>query len=176
MFSIKQMTRCRAIVAAAVMAYLLPVAAAAETALQPPQGEVILTVSGSIAQTNAGGDAGFNREMLLALPQHEIRTTTEWTDGVKQFSGPLLSDVLAAVGASGEAAAATALNDYTVEIPLQDFTDYPVILAMSMDGAPLTLRTKGPLWIVYPRDQHSELQNPEMNSRWIWQLRALEIR
>ena len=58
---------------------------------------------------------------------------------------------------------------------LQDFTDYPVVLAMSMDGTPLTLRTKGPLWIVYPRDQYTELQSPEMNSRWIWQLRALEI-
>jgi hypothetical protein len=31
------------------------------------------------------------------------------------------------------------------------------------------------LWIVYPRDEFPELQQPEFNDRWAWQLRALEI-
>jgi len=71
---------------------------------------------------------------------------------------------------------ATAANDYSVEIPVSDFLDYDVILAITMDGERLTLRDKGPLWIVYPRDDHPELSSPLINSRWIWQLVALELK
>jgi len=148
----------------------------ADARLDAPLGEPLLTVTGNIAVTNEGSGAVFDRAMLNALPQHRIATTTEWTDGVRQFEGPLLREVLAAVGAGGSIALATAVNDYSVEIPLQEVRDYPVILAMRMDGEELTLRTKGPLWVVYPRDDYSELQTSEMNSRWIWQLRSLEIR
>jgi hypothetical protein len=51
-----------------------------------------------------------------------------------------------------------------------------VILALSMDGRELSLRDKGPIWIVYPRDDHKELHDPVFNSRWIWQLDRLELR
>lgn len=160
----------------AVLMTLTTSATFAASSLSAPAGAPLLTVTGGIASANAGAEAIFDRAMLMALPQHEVRTTTEWTDGVKRFEGPLLRDVLAQVGAEGRVALATAINDYSVEIPLQEAHDYPVILAMRMDGEELTLRTKGPLWIVYPRDDYRELQNPEMNSRWIWQLRSLEIR
>lgn len=177
MFQIFTRLRRRGSAAALAVLMVLPGAAlAAEGALPTLRGQVILTVSGAIGTANSEGEAAFDRDMLAALPQHEIRTTTEWTDGVKVFRGPLVSDLLAAAGASGDSVVATALNDYSVEIPLRDFADYPAILAMSMDGVPLTVRTKGPLWIVYPRDDYKELQKPEMNSRWIWQLRSLEIR
>ncbi len=165
-----------ALVAAVLVPVLMPSHASAEAALDRPKGDPVLTVSGSVANPNSGQQAVFDRRMLAALPQHEIRTSTEWTDGVKLFRGPLVRDILAAAGASGSVAVATALNDYAVEIPLGDFSAFPVILAMSMDGEALTVRTKGPLWIVYPRDDHRELRNSEMNSRWIWQLRSLEVR
>jgi len=165
-----------ALIIAVLVPSLVPSRGSAEAALDSPKGDPILTVSGSVATPNAGQHALFDRRMLAALPQHEIRTSTEWTDGVKVFRGPLVSDVLAAAGASGSIAVATALNDYAVEIPVGDFSAYPVILALSMDGEVLTVRNKGPLWIVYPRDDYAELRNSEMNSRWIWQLRSLEVR
>ncbi|GAB4362043.1 MAG: molybdopterin-dependent oxidoreductase [Kiloniellaceae bacterium] len=174
--SLFRRARLGAALAALCVALAAPVAGSAEGVLGTPAGEPLLSVAGRIANTNAAGAAHFDRAMLAALPQHEIRTSTEWTDGVKVFRGPLVRDVLAAVGASGETAVATAVNDYAVEIPLSDFAAYPVVLAMSMDGETLSLRNKGPLWIVYPRDDHAALRNSEMNSRWIWQLRSLEIR
>ncbi len=105
-----------------------------------------------------------------------VRTSTDWTDGVKAFRGPYVRDVLDAAGYRGETVTATALNDYSVEIPMADFERYPVVLAMEMDGEPLTRRDKGPLWIVYPRDEFAELATAETNAKWIWQLRSLEVR
>ncbi|MEQ8584966.1 MAG: molybdopterin-dependent oxidoreductase [Thalassobaculaceae bacterium] len=132
----------------------------------------LLTVSG-----NAGATvATFTRAEMEALPQREIRTTTTWTDGVQTFTGPLVRDVLAAAGVSGGTARAVALNDYAVDIPASDFADYDVILALRQNGDEMSVRDKGPIWIVYPRDDHAELQKVEENSKWIWQLSRIELR
>lgn len=133
-------------------------------------GETVLTVSGG-----AGEPALFDRAALAALPQREIVTASDWTEGRAVFRGPLLRTVLAAAGASGETITARALNDYAVEIPMADARDYDVILAMRQDGAPLSVRAKGPLWIVYPRDDHDELDSVAYNARWIWQLAELHV-
>ena len=69
-----------------------------------------------------------------------------------------------------------ALNDYEVEIPTQDFYRYPVVLAFEMNGKTLTPRDKGPLWIVYPRDDYSELDGLDTDRKMIWQLVELQIR
>ncbi len=143
--------------------------------LPDPQGPVILAVTGDIAVTNQGELAAFDRVMLEALETVSLNTTTAWTEGTVTFEGPLVRDVLALVGADGEVVTATALNDYAVDIPFSDFQDYDVLLALEMDGAPMSVRDKGPIWIVYPRDEYAELQTVEYNARWIWQLRSLNV-
>lgn len=138
--------------------------------LPAPTGDILLTVS------QAGGPSlAFDRAMLEALPQASITTSTDWTEGVHVFTGPLARDVLAAAGVSGETVDAGALNDYHLAFPASDFEDWDVVLAMTMDGKVLSVRDKGPLWIVYPRDDHPELQLPEINSRWVWQLESLTL-
>jgi len=110
---------------------------------------------------------------LAELETVEYSTSTDWTDGSRRFRGPLVRSVIEQLGLDPQAIAtihATAANDYTVEIPASDVLRYDVILATEMDGKRLTLRDKGPLWVVYPRDDHRELDDPEINSRWIWQL------
>ena len=137
--------------------------------------EALLTLSNA----NAGNAAPvkWTRDDLAALPQKQVQTATEWTDGRPVFEGPLARDVIAGARGHGEKfVKAIAVNDYSVEIPLSDFEQYDVILALSMNGQELSLRDKGPIWIVYPRDQHEELQDPVFNSRWIWQLDRLVLR
>jgi hypothetical protein len=155
---------------------LLGAAPAHAEALAPPQGPVLLTVTGRIAHTNAPGRAEFDRAALEAMRTHRIRTSTMWTDGVAEFAGPLLCDLLDRVGAEGRTLVATAINDYRVEIPIDDCRKYPVVLALTRDGRELQRRDKGPIWIVYPRDDHAELRSQEVNTRWIWQLDRLEVR
>jgi hypothetical protein len=103
-------------------------------------------------------------------------TSTSVTEGVNRFEGVLMRDLLDKVEARGETVVATALNDYVVEIPMDDFHDYDVIAALAMDGERLLPRDKGPIWIVYPRDDFEELQDIRYDYRWVWQLIRIEIR
>lgn len=150
-----------------------PVLAASK--LAKPTGRVILTVTGAIEYTNRDGRAVFDRAMLKQFKTVKLRTSTSWTKGRPVFEGVLVRDVLRSVNATGEKVVATALNDYSITIPVSDFDDYDVVLALEMNGKKLTARDKGPIWIVYPRDSHSELQNQKADAKWIWQLTRLKV-
>ena len=154
---------------------LAPRPAAAQD-LGVPEARVILTISGRIDRTNAKGVAEFDRAMLEAMPFTTIETMTPWTDGVARFEGPLARDLMNLVGARGSRLLATALNDYAVEIPMEDFEKYPVILAMKMNDEVLRTRTKGPLWVIYPWSEQENLRNETGYSRSIWQIKELAIK
>ncbi|MBB3066501.1 molybdopterin-dependent oxidoreductase [Limibacillus halophilus] len=135
--------------------------------------QVLLEIS-----TDESGDnlRRYDRADLAALEQQTIRTSTAWTDGVKVFKGPLVRDLLTAEEEQAfETVEAVAANDYRVSIPMSDFVSYDVILATEMDGQELTLRDKGPLWIVYPRDDYTDLNQSAVDARWVWQLVRLEM-
>jgi hypothetical protein len=143
--------------------------------LPEPSGQVILTISGAIENTNGDGVARFDRAMLEEIGVTQINTSTSWTDGVTKFEGVLARDLLKVVGATGENVSARALNDYAIDIPFSDFESYDVLFAFRMDDVELTPRDKGPLWIVYPRDTSPELRNQNFDARWLWQLVQLDI-
>ncbi len=115
-------------------------------------------------------------EMLKALPRLRLETTTVVTDGVRRFDGFLMRDLLDLVGAEGVTVTARALNDYAIDIAIKEFDRFDVVVAYEMDGKALLPSDKGPLWIVYPRDQHTELQDIRYDYRWVWQLRWLDIK
>ncbi len=143
--------------------------------LPMPTGQTVLRIEGAIARTNLNGQAVFDRQMLNELERHELETHTSVTDGPQHFEGFLMRDLLDLVGAEGEMATAHALNDYVVDIPMSDFKDFDVLVAMEMNGKQLTARDKGPLWIVYPRDDVEELQDIRYDYRWVWHLDSLKI-
>jgi len=144
--------------------------------LPPPQHDVILQVRGALTQHNVGDEAHFDFDLLTALPARQVVTSTSVTDGEQVFEGVLVRDLLDWVGAQGNVVEASALNDYVIEIPADDFREYDVILAHTMNGERLSARDKGPLWIVYPRDEVDELQDIRYDYRWVWQLHKLEVR
>ncbi|MCX7207483.1 MAG: molybdopterin-dependent oxidoreductase [Proteobacteria bacterium] len=144
-------------------------------ALDAPKGKVVLTVTGTVSQPNAGKDAVFTMEALTKLPQVSFTTKTPWYDSPIKFTGPLLKDVLAAAGAKGEKISLWALNDYHVEMPAADIKNYPVIVARLMNDKPMPIRDKGPLFIVYPYDSRSELNKELYFTRSIWQLSKIII-
>jgi hypothetical protein len=145
------------------------------TALDAPRGDVLLTVTGAIAETNAGDAAEFDRAMLEAFEAVTVETTTIWTDGVQSFVGVELDDLLAAIGAEGVTLRAIAHNDYAVDIPVDDAVDGGPIIAYLRNGAAMSLRDKGPLWVIYPFDSAPEYQTEQIYSRSIWQLDRIEV-
>ncbi|MEK8034149.1 molybdopterin-dependent oxidoreductase [Ideonella sp. DXS29W] len=144
--------------------------------LPTPKGKVVLSVSGLVSRTNAPGRADFDLDMLAALPQRQLVTRTPWHQGPQTFTGPLLRDVLAEAGARGQHLIAVALNDYRCEIPWEDAERFEVVLARLLNGEPMRVRDKGPLFIVYPYDADPRLRSDRYYARSAWQLRSLIVR
>ncbi len=149
--------------------------------LPAPHGEVLLTVSGAIGRGNAQDSAGrlearLDRAMLEQLGLTEVNTTTPWHSGTMQFEGVLLRAVLGLVEARGANLLATAHNEYSATLPASDAARYNVILAMKLNGETMTLRDKGPLFIIYPFDSEKALQSDMAYIRSVWQLRHIDVR
>ncbi len=133
-----------------------------------PEGRVLLTVAGDIAQAKGPGAseedttfAGyldleydksmlFDEAMLSAMPQHEIRATLLDTGREIAYTGPRLSDLLISAGAEGKTALSIAFDGYQAEIPWEQIEEYEPILATHGDGVPLEVGKLGPGMIVFP--------------------------
>jgi hypothetical protein len=140
-----------------------------------PSGDVVLTVSGDLSMTNDGDQLLLDLDMLMALPATTFETSTIWTEGVHDFTGVSLADFAASIGVEAGHFLATAINDYTVEIPFSDAVAGGPIIAYLMDGEAMSVRDKGPLWVIYPYDSNSLYRSEVVYSRSIWQLDRVEI-
>ncbi|WFE76286.1 hypothetical protein [Roseinatronobacter sp. S2] len=161
--------------------YLLPffllfsTSPVASQALDQPQGTVILEISGQVAVTNTEGAAQFDLEMLEALDQLVIDVETPWHEGPQQFSGPRLVDLMAAVGAVGSELRFVAINDYAANMPWDDIQAHDVILASRQNGDTMSVRDKGPLFVIYPFNENPELRNEVYYGRSVWQVKAIQV-
>jgi len=140
------------------------------------EGAVVLSIGGRIEKANAADRRDFTMADLAALPQHSYSVHTPWYKEPRSFSGPLLRDVLAAAGANGTELTAIALNDYKVTLPVEDTRRWRVLLATARDGQPMTVREKGPLFIIYPYDESPELRSSTYYARSAWQLRYIDVK
>ena len=148
---------------------------AAQEALPMPEGEPLLTVTGEISVTNQDEAAVFDRAMLESMETVTFTTSTIWTEGPQTFTGVPLSELMEAVGATGSSMKATAINDYAVDIPREDWVQDGPILAYLNDGEEMPVRDKGPLWVVYPYDLNASYQSEVFYSRSIWQLDRIVV-
>ncbi|MFN3276079.1 MAG: molybdopterin-dependent oxidoreductase [Paracoccus sp. (in: a-proteobacteria)] len=120
------------------------------------------------------GVASYDIAALEALGPVEVTTTTVWTQGTQHFTGVALDALLADAGIDEGTIVAIAINDYAVEIPVaearRDSDGYGPVIAYHLNGQPMTVRDKGPLWLVYPYDARSDFQSEVVYTRSIWQL------
>ncbi len=119
------------------------------------------------------GAAGFDAAALAALPQHVIETDFPIGADARRFSGPRLSDVLAASGAPGAGARLTAADGYQADVSAQMIARHEPILATHADGEALAVGGLGPAILVWPRGQDRALE--DMNDdQWPWGVFAIE--
>jgi hypothetical protein len=136
----------------------------------------ILTVTGKISPQSGDPSVQFDRAALEALGTVTFETNTPWYKVPVKFEGVPLSKLMDIVGAKGQVVAAVALNDYSSEIPIEDFAKYNVILALKRDGEYMPVRDKGPLFVVYPYDTNPELKSQKFYSRSVWQVAKLVVK
>lgn len=134
----------------------------------------MLTVSGNIGLKNSEDSAQLDLKLLQSFKQTTIRTTTVWTEGVQTFTGVELAELTEQLGLQGTTIRASALNDYTVSIPMTDAVENGPIVAYARNGETMSVRNKGPLWVIYPYDDEANYRSDVIYSRSIWQLDRLE--
>ncbi|SMF18972.1 hypothetical protein SAMN06265365_10326 [Tistlia consotensis] len=122
-----------------------------------------------------GTTVSLDKAQFAALPRTTIVTETPWTEGDSRFSGVLLRDLLAALKLPVSAVAARALNDYEATIPASDIEGYDVLIADQLNGKAMSVREKGPLWIIYPLSAHAELRSSDTEAKMVWQLLRLTL-
>lgn len=173
--------------AAALGSTALPALAQAQAAKPAaPRAPALLTITGAIGKTNRGpvnavGDLmmakqkitfdkayAFDFASIAALPAVTIRPTLEYDNKPHTLRGPLLSTLLATVGALPGASKLLlrAVDGYSPGISLADALKYRFIVATSMDGAPMPLGGLGPLWAVYDADRFPEMAAKPVDQRF----------
>lgn len=126
--------------------------------------------------TTAEASESFTLEELLAMPQTTIVTKNDYVDEAAAFQGPSLRSILEEMDIAGDATLKVgALNDYSAILPAVDAFDYEVILAVLRDGETMSVREKGPIWVIYPMDSYLELQDDVYNDRLVWQLKSISV-
>ena len=157
-----------------IFLHILP-AMAQTTALPELTGPVILTVSGLAQQDFPGGIVELDRGRLAVIGIAEIETSTIWTDeGKHRFKGVMLRDLVDFLSVKTRSLRLHALNDYAVEIPTSEVTDDAPILAYEMDGVVMSVRDKGPVWVLFPFDDGPQYRTDTTFSRSVWQLDRIE--
>ena len=162
------------------------VTCAAGSSVSAEPGGAILTVAGAdVTAPNRGrteefsdpfflyNDQSFERARsfaladLKAMPQHDILVDGEDWAAPITASGPRLADVLAKAGvAESTTISIVALDGYTQEFTQEDREAHDWVLSLTIDGEPLGLGGRGPLWLL--RDTTGETIKPGQRSKWVW--------
>lgn len=119
--------------------------------------------------------AALDRADLAALPQTAFTTHTIWTEGAQRFEGVSLATLLARTGISARRLDLVAVNDYTVSLPADEIGPVYPVIAHSRNGAAMSLRDKGPFWLVYNYDSDPDFQRETVYMRSIWQLDRITV-
>lgn len=153
----------------------MPASSASSDPLPNPNGDVVLVVEGNIGTTNNGVFAEFDLDMLKSLESAGFETETIWTEGLQHFSGVELGTLMTLVGAKGASLSAYAANEYLIDIPAEDFESGAALIAYERNGVAMSVRDKGPLWLVYPYDNDVRFRSEVYYARSIWQLDRIEV-
>ncbi len=121
------------------------------------------------------GKRTLDMDFIRSMEQTSFKTKTPWTEGQRMFTGVRISTLLESVGAESSNFEAIAINDYRFTLKDLDFDKYPVIIAYEIDGEPLTIKTLGPLWIIFPFDDYPELLTQSNKAASVWQLIELNV-
>lgn len=174
------------------LALVVPVQMAVAERVPTPKGAVILTVAGDIAEANRGARHPkrdgflkfhditfqtafvFDRAMLEDFPLREIKAQPpQYADPVT-FRGPLLRDVLKALGTEGASIQTRALDGFAVDLSPEQIAEKDWILALTADGRPLGIGDLGPIWLMH---MPSTVKVPhEEEQRWPWALFYIEVK
>lgn len=133
-----------------------------------PTGEVVLSVTVDDATHD------WDLATLELLEQQDLTIFEPFVESEHTYTGPLFADVLRASGADLEAsttAQLVALDDFTVDLPVDGTTLDGLVLALLEDDERIPVARGGPIRLVFPPE------NPagENVNNWIWSIRTASV-
>ena len=176
----------------ALIAALCALSVAAAEQDRSPKEMVLLTVSGTIGESNRGPldpkkDSllalnkvdfkkafAFDRPTLRALEQGTVTVQPREFDKPATFKGPLLREVLGHIEAAKLKITVVAINGYSGWIAPEDVDRSDWILALEADGVPLGIGQQGPLWLINTRAE-GEKPGEDGRGRWVYAVFYLRI-
>ena len=148
------------------------------SAIPNPSNEVILKVTGEIENTNSGEALSFDMATLERLGLVEYTIADPWQNHEEvSYTGVLLSDLLEYAGITETATNIhiVALDDYAVDVSLEDIQKWPVMLATRTDGKYMSVENSGPTRIIFPFHSNPEIDEDIYKVLMIWNLRDVEV-
>jgi hypothetical protein len=157
-----------------------------------PKDMVLLTVSGTIGESNRGAldpkrDSllalnkiefnkafAFDRPALLALEQGTVTVQPREFDKPATFKGPLLREVLGRTEAAKLKITVIAINGYSGWLMPEDVDRSDWILALEADGVPLGIGQQGPLWLINTRAE-GEKPGEDGRGRWVYAVYYMRV-
>lgn len=156
------------------------------------KGAPVVTVIGAVAEPNrpafdAFDDAFlnfhgkefekafvFDRAALEALSQVSVTARAEgWPKSVVA-KGPLLKDLMDAAGVPPNATIAfMALDGYVAELDSAERAANDWVLAIEVDGKPLTVGGRGPAWLLHDTGNGAITEDAE--AKWVWSVFLIEV-
>lgn len=148
-------------------------ASAASMKIPAPKGEPVLTVSGAIAQRNAGNRLVFDLRSLERLPTTELDVYEPFLKKRVTFTGVDMKHILAAAGVKDGATTAhfVALDDYKIDMKVDLLQRAGVVMAIRDSGKKIPIAAGGPIRIVFG-DDNSTGEDADL---WIWSVESIEI-
>ncbi|WP_297024886.1 hypothetical protein [Thalassospira sp.] len=130
---------------------------------------------GTLSMTNAKGETvRVSMKELMDLQATEINTSTQWTDGVQKFRGVAFDLLFDTYGLEADTVRVSALNDYNVMVPADVLRNDGAILAYQLNDAEMSVREKGPFWVIFPYDADERFNTDTYWAYSVWQVKSVD--
>ena len=130
---------------------------------------------GTLAMTKSDGEVvKLSMSKLMAMPATEIYTSAPGTDGVQKFKGVSFDALFEAYGIDVNIVRVSALNDYNVMVPANVLREDGAILAYHLNDGEMSIREKGPFWVIFPYDADVRFQTDTYWSYSVWQVKSVD--
>jgi hypothetical protein len=140
-----------------------------------PRSAEVFRVTGKITRGNGNDGLALDLDTLERLGLTQLRVFEPWVKQDLDFRGVWLDDLLAVAGVAPGAATVhlIAHDDYVVDVPLAEVRTGGLLIATRAgDGSAIPVDNGGPTRLVFA-DGAEAGANPD---RWIWSLKAIDIR
>ncbi|MFN8489561.1 MAG: hypothetical protein U0350_18400 [Caldilineaceae bacterium] len=145
-------------------------------AIPAPKEPIILTVTGKIGAKNQGDQIVMDRPTLEAVGTAEYAISDPFENRQIVYRGILMRDLLKLwqVDKNAQTLHLVAINDYTIDVPVQEMQEYPVLFALQADGQYMQPNYHGPAMLIYPLDSY-KLDPVATMKKLIWQIKTIDV-